>query len=80
MNTRLLLTWFCAVAVVVGVLWFNYINLIEAFGAGPPYYSRTTNMDKWENPIPVLVGVDAAVGLLLFVLFRLGFSNKTVGN
>lgn len=39
---------------------FNVINLNEAFGDGPPYYARTTNMDKWSNPLPLLAVVDAA--------------------
>lgn len=26
--------------------WINFSALSEAYGSGPPYYSRTTNMDK----------------------------------
>ena len=48
---------------VVAIVAFNAINLTEAFGNGPPYYGRTTNIDKWSNPLPVLAGVDA-VGVL----------------
>jgi hypothetical protein len=43
---------------VVLIVAFNVVNLSEAFGSGPPYYGRTTNMDKWSNPLPVLAGVD----------------------
>ncbi len=45
-------------AVVVVVVAFNAFNLHEAYGSGPPYYSRTTNMDKWTSPIPVLGVLD----------------------
>lgn len=46
--------------VLVGaIVAFNATNLSEAFGEGPPYYGRTTNLDKWSNPLPVLAGVDA---------------------
>ena len=41
------------------IVAFNVVNLTEAFGSGPPYYDRTTNMDKWSNPLPVLAAVDA---------------------
>lgn len=55
--------------VLVGaIVAFNAINLSEAFGNGPPYYGRTTNMDKWSNPLPVLAGVDA-LGVLAIALY-----------
>jgi len=61
--------------VLVGaIVAFNAINLTEAFGNGPPYYGRTTNMDKWSNPLPVLAGVDAlgvlAVAAYVYFLRR----------
>ncbi|WP_175922586.1 hypothetical protein [Burkholderia latens] len=40
---------------------FNAISLNEAYGDGPPYYARTTNMDKWTNPLPLLGMVDGAM-------------------
>ncbi|MEI5999502.1 hypothetical protein H3V53_20495 [Paraburkholderia bengalensis] len=46
---------------------FNTINLLEAYGSGPPYYARTVNMDKWQNPLPALAVIDLAA----FVLFLL---------
>ncbi len=47
-------------------LYFNYINLTEAYGSGPPYYSQTTNMDKWASPLPLLAAIDiATIGVLL---------------
>jgi hypothetical protein len=58
------------IAVIAGV-WFNYVSLNEAYGSGPPYYSRTTNMDKWVNPLPVLIPLNVVVlGVLLFVVRR----------
>ncbi|MDN7603718.1 hypothetical protein QZM68_28575 [Burkholderia gladioli] len=46
---------------------FNMLNLQDAYGDGPPYYGRTTNMDKWESPFPMLLPVDAVVIVLLGV-------------
>lgn len=59
---------------MVLIVAFNAINLTEAFGNGPPYYGRTTNMDKWSNPLPVLVGVDTlgvlAIAAYVYLLRR----------
>ncbi|CAB3776857.1 hypothetical protein LMG28688_00317 [Paraburkholderia caffeinitolerans] len=44
---------------------FNWINLSEAYGSGPPYYNRTANMDKWISPVPVLVAVDALMAVVV---------------
>lgn len=74
----------CLVAGFAGVLgatvllvaaWWNQDVLREAYGSGPPYYGRTTNMDKWDSPIAVLVVVDvlalgAGVGLVTYALRR----------
>ena len=49
------------IGIILFVLYINYDNLIVAFGSGPPYYSQTTNMDKWQNPIPFLVLIDVVV-------------------
>lgn len=49
---------------IVCIIAFNVMNLIEAYGNGPPYYARTTNMDKWENPLPVLFLVE----LITFII------------
>lgn len=43
---------------IAGVAVFNGINLVEAYGSGEPYYSRTTNMDKWSDPLPALYTTD----------------------
>jgi hypothetical protein len=60
--------WICGIAVLLAAFWINYVNLTEAYGSGPPYYSRTTNMDKWSNPIPFLVIVNiVAIGLIVLI-------------
>lgn len=51
------------------VVWLNINNLSEAFGNGPPYYSRTTNMDKWENPLPMIIAIDSGTCIALAVFF-----------
>lgn len=55
----------CALAFLAFVGWLNYDALSDAYGSGPPYYSRTTNMDKWHNPLPGLIPID---GLALLVV------------
>jgi hypothetical protein len=67
---RLMRTGLGVALVVLGVLIaaFNVINLSEAFGSGPPYYGRMTNMDKWSNPVPALAAVDA-LGVLLVAAY-----------
>jgi hypothetical protein len=60
-------------AFVVAIAALNVINLNEAYGSGEPYYSRTTNMDKWTDPLPALATVDGAAVLLVaggFLLWR----------
>jgi len=55
------------------VLFVGYINIdaiIGAFGDVPPYYGRTTNMDKWQNPIPTLVTVDVITLVVIFLAGR----------
>lgn len=58
-----LLVAICLAALLVAA--FNAVNLIEAYGSGPPYYSRTVNMDKWQNPLPVLAAIDVVALLVL---------------
>ena len=51
-------------------IYINFINIIEAYGSGPPYYGRTTNMDKWNNPIPSLLLLDLSyVGLQILLVY-----------
>jgi len=60
--------------------YFNYISLIEAYGSGPPYYSRTTNMDKWSNPLPLLIVVDILILAFSYVGFRYMRKSSTSSN
>lgn len=57
-------------ALLAFVTYVNYDALVGAFGSGPPYYGRSTNMDKWENPIPTLIVVDAVALVVAFFLLR----------
>ena len=45
----------------------NIQSLSEAYGSGPPYFGRTTNMDKWESPLPGLAMLDGLVLLIVVV-------------
>lgn len=51
-------------------------SLWIAYGPGSPYFSRTTNMDKWENPI-LYIGVLFAAGLFLTILLRWFFNRAS---
>lgn len=53
-----------AVSIVIGCAWASYDTLSETHGSGPPYYGRTTNMDKWVDPVPVIVAINL-VGVLV---------------
>ena len=68
------LMWTACFGLVVGALWFSTTLWLEAYGAGPPHYSRTTNMDKWSNPVPVIALVMGTAmsccGLMLYFLRR----------
>ena len=55
-------------AVFVG--YVNIDTITGTFGDGPPYYGRTTNMDKWENPLPTLVAIDAIALIFIFFVGR----------
>ena len=60
----------CMFLTICGCVYVNVISLQEAFGTGPPYYGRTTNMDKWHNPIPFLAVLDLGLaGLICSLLW-----------
>ena len=60
-------------ALVLAVAGFvTYESLSEAYGAGAPYYSRTTNMDKWSDPLPELLIGDSVAIIVAVFLWRLG--------
>ena len=63
-----------AVIFVAGAA-LNWIVLSELYGSGPPYYGRTTNMDKWTSPWPELAILDGmlvlvVLGLLVYARLR----------
>ncbi|MES1207277.1 MAG: hypothetical protein ABUS79_15175 [Pseudomonadota bacterium] len=62
--------WAAVAAVVVACVFIDYRILSEAYGDGPPYYGGTVNMDKWTNPVPLVLAVQgvgvATIGLLLW--------------
>ena len=65
-----LLRWILAALMVAGAVWISADMLNEAYGAGPPYYGRTVNMDKWTSPWLALVDIDSLVLLIALTLLR----------
>jgi hypothetical protein len=60
------------IAAVIGVcVWASSRVWAEAYGAGPPYYSQTTNMDKWQDPSSQLVWLNG-VGLAVVAVLAVG--------
>jgi hypothetical protein len=57
---------FMCIVLFMFVAYMNIDAIVGAYGNGPPYYGRTTNMDKWENPIPTLVVLDIFSIVILF--------------
>ncbi|QBI04864.1 hypothetical protein OU994_24695 [Pseudoduganella sp. SL102] len=57
---------------VAGAAFVSYQALVEAYGPGPPYYSRTTNMDKWSDPLPEIVIADVIALAIAAALVRTG--------
>lgn len=51
--------------------WLNYDLLREAYGSGPPYFSRTVNMDKWSSPVPGLLIIDVVALLIVAVAVKM---------
>jgi hypothetical protein len=61
-----------AAAMATGAAAITWDALQDAYGSGPPYYDRTTNMDKWSNPVPTLLCLDGVVLVLVAgVLFAI---------
>lgn len=52
--------WFPAALVTALAFGTAVDSLAEAYGAGPPYYSCTTDMDKWTSPWPIVMIMTAA--------------------
>lgn len=59
-----------SVGLVSFAVFVTYDNIVGAFGSGPPYYSQTTNIDKWQNPVPYLIGLDLFVLVVVFFALR----------
>jgi len=83
MRRRFQYPHFYLLAIWLGLLLlfiFDLLNLSEFYGSGPPYYSRTTNMDKWIDPLPSLIKVNGFFILTLMAIFfcRRFFSFKEV--
>ncbi len=59
---------FLSVSVIIIAAMMIIPALLEAYGSGPPYYRRTTNMDKWQSPIPtaVIIGFGSVLFSILF--------------
>ncbi|MEQ1622277.1 MAG: hypothetical protein ABL919_12795 [Methylococcales bacterium] len=67
-----------AALILLAAVYLNYDAIDEAYGAGPPYYSRSTNMDKWTNPLPVLFLGDVLVLFIVGLLIRTGMAKVKV--
>jgi len=67
-----------AILALLAAAFVSYELLSEAYGTGPPYYSRTTNMDKWNDPLPEVLIADVIVAAVSFHLVRVGM--KTLRN
>ncbi len=65
------IAWLLILGVVAACSVFTIGMTTEHYGAGPPYYGRTTNMDKWSSPVLPIVLVNtggiAAIAATLLV-------------
>lgn len=68
-----LVCFLAGLAILLTLVVISYLVIAEAFGHGPPYYGRTTNMDKWTNPLFTLVAIDIVGACLAALLIRLGW-------
>ena len=68
-----LVAWLPAVFLLALAFGTSIDLLAEAYGEGPPYYGRTTNMDKWSDPWPVVLMMSAiALGAVALTRWALG--------
>jgi hypothetical protein len=56
------------IALIAGILHVEVYE--EFFGRGPPYFGRTTNMDKWSNPVPALAMADGSILFACWIAWR----------
>jgi hypothetical protein len=68
-----LVAWIPAGIITALTVGTSIDTLAEAYGAGPPYYGMTTNMDKWESPWPtVIMLVAACAGTIALTRWAIG--------
>ena len=60
-----------ALGLFAATAYINYVSLVDAYGSGPPYYGRTTNMDKWSSPLWGLLMIDGVVLLMVLAAVQL---------
>ena len=69
--------WLPAVVVVAFAFGTSIDVLAEAYGAGPPHYGQTTNMDKWSSPLP-LVAMLTAIAAGSIALTRWALRSRSI--
>jgi len=70
---RKCIAYFLSFGCVIWVIFVIHINIdtiIGAYGSGPPYYGRTTNMDKWESPLAALAILDILSITMICIIGR----------
>lgn len=65
-----LILGFILIFLIFFTVYINYDNLVGAFGSSAPHYSQTTNLDKWQNPIPFLIFINVVVIIISVIGFR----------
>ena len=62
------------------VVWFIFVvyvnvdTIVGSYGDGPPYYGRTTNMDKWEDPISALALLNLVSIAAISIIWRWAYT------
>ena len=77
-RTRAFFAAALALAIAAFAAWVTAINLIEAYGGGPPHYGRTTNMDKWESPVLFLTVFDSLALIVVALLVRAAWRQRPI--
>lgn len=73
---RAVLWFFLALLISVAALWAGWSIWTEAYGSGPPYFGRTTNMDKWTSPLPTLIALGIGAFILAAICVRFGIRKR----
>ena len=77
-KSRVILAATIAVLVIL-CLYIDYMTVVEFYGDGPPYYGRTTNMDKWHDPLPLLAFANLIVLAVIGLIARTFWRSHGVG-